>query len=948
MNSSAAPSKRSTIEKGMDKIVISMLGLLCLMGTITGIICGSWIKNVSPKHWYMDTSDTDMVFDPKNAPKVGVVAFLTSYVLYGYLIPISLYVSLEFVKVCQAMVFLNSDRQMYHKETDTPMRARTSNLNEELGMVHTVLSDKTGTLTCNSMEFFKCSIAGVSYGEGVTEIERSIAKRQGRPILTKPTKPIEPGFNFKDARLEGDKWRSLPDAEHIRDFFRILGVCHTVIPEGEATRETICYQAESPDESAFVVAAKRFGFFFKSRTTSGMELEEPSFPSSGEMSTVHYELLNVLEFNSTRKRMSVIVRTPEDKIMLYCKGADSVIYDRLSHGNQKYTDVTQQHMDEYAKCGLRTLCLSVREISQSEYDAWNVTYTEAAQSLEKRDEKLQAAAEIIEKDLFLVGATAIEDKLQDGVPGTIEQMMRGGIAVWVLTGDKQDTAINIAQACALIRDDMDVHIVNIEELVKQEHDREITRAQFNEQGKAQVAALIEEGIEKEAATAKKGMETCLVIDGRSLSFALEQDLAPRFLQLGSGCTSVVCCRVSPLQKALVTKLVKDSGKITLAIGDGANDVGMIQSAHIGVGISGQEGMQAVMASDFAFAQFRFLERLLLVHGRYNYKRISKMVTYFFYKNLAFGLTLFMYNLHAAASGQVVYNDWLMSAFNIFFVAFPVIALGILDQDVNQRSCLQFPQLYRQGQQNACFERRVQLGWALNGVYIAMVTFFVVFYAVHGGEADHPKGHVFGLWEVGTSLYTGIVITINLQMAQMINFWTWIQHVCIWGSIAFWYIANCILSNTDPYLSTYSYKIFIPTIAPTPKFWMATPLIVVIGLLPDLLYRTLRRLFRPEPHQLVQEYERTVRGATPRSSAANTPMDTPRHGSRYGSSAVLAEEGRIEVDEPEEGEENIEPDEPAELDEPAEPEEPDPNEVERSDEEAPPREAEEEKKADESA
>ena len=233
----------------------------------------------------------------------------------------------------------------------------------------------------------------------------------------------------------------------------------------------------------------------------------------------------------------------------------------------------------------------------------------------------------------------------------------------------------------------------------------------------------------------------------------------------------------------------------------------------------------------------------------------------------------------------------------------------------------------------------------------MVTFFVVFYAVHGGEADHPKGHVFGLWEVGTSLYTGIVITINLQMAQMINFWTWIQHVCIWGSIAFWYIANCILSNTDPYLSTYSYKIFIPTIAPTPKFWMATPLIVVIGLLPDLLYRTLRRLFRPEPHQLVQEYERTVRGATPRSSVTNTPMDTPRHGSRYGSSVVLAEEGRIEVDEPEEGEDNIEPEmKPAELEEPAEPEEPrpEPNEVERSDEEAPPREAEEEKKADESA
>lgn len=893
MNSSAAPSKRSTVERGMDTIVIAMLALLFMMSTVSACVCGLWIKSTSPEMWYLDTASADMVFDPAGSVTVGVVAFLTSYVLYGYLIPISLYVSLEFVKVVQAMVFLNNDRLMYHAETDTPMRARTSNLNEELGMVHTVLSDKTGTLTCNSMEFFKCSVAGTSYGEGVTEIERSIAKRARKPVAEGGTKAIEPGFNFKDVRLEGNKWMNLTEAEAVRDFFRVLAVCHTVIPEGEPTPETISYQAESPDEAAFVVAAKRFGYFFKRRTTSGVDVVEPVFEpggggeSTGETREVHYDVLNILEFNSTRKRMSAVVRTPEGKITLYCKGADSIVYERLEYGAQKFTESTQVHMDDYASSGLRTLCLAKRDLSDAEYEEWNAVYTAAAQSLEKREEKIDAAAELIEKDLFLVGATAIEDKLQDGVPWCIEQMMRAGIAVWVLTGDKQDTAINIGQACSLIRDDMVLHVVNIQELVKQESEREITREQFNELGRQAVKAQLLEGIKKCDDAAAKDVDISLVIDGRSLSFALEKDLAHLFLSLGSGCTSVVCCRVSPLQKALVTGLVKDSGRVTLAIGDGANDVGMIQAAHIGVGISGQEGMQAVMASDFAFAQFRFLERLLLVHGRYNYKRVARMVTYFFYKNLAFGLTLFMYNLEAVGSGQVVYNEWLMSAFNIFMVSAPVIALGCLDQDVNPRSCLEFPHLYRQGQNNACFTVSVRLGWALNAIYVACVCFFLVFYCVHGGEADHPDGHVFGLWEIGTTLYTAIVITINLQMAQMINYWTWLQHLTIWGSVVVWYACNFILSDTHVSLSTYSYKIFTPNVVPTAKYWMATPLVVIIALLPDLLTRAFRRLYVPEDHFAVQEFERVCAAPSAKGSEG-------RQG-RGGGGSVASEKSSLDRD-----------------------------------------------------
>ena len=867
MNSSAAPSKRSQIEHGMDRVVLLMLLLLLTMGTITAIVCGLWIKNESLKNWYLRTDLADMVFDPTNTPTVGIVAFLTSYVLYGYLIPISLYVSLEFVKVMQATIFINQDRKLYHRETDTPMRARTSNLNEELGMVHTVLSDKTGTLTCNSMEFFKMSIAGGSYGEGVTEIERAVAKRNGNPLPPAPTHdakgnpitsgPIELGFNFKDVRVEDAKWMIHAEHSTFRDFFRVLAVCHTVIPEGEPTPDTVCYQAESPDESAFVVAAKRFGFFFKARHTAAIDVDEPGAGGAHTPETKRFDILNILEFNSTRKRMSVIARTPEGSLVLYCKGADSVIYERLKHvsGGQKHMATTQKHMDDYAASGLRTLCLAKRELTKSEYDSWNAQYTEAAQSLEKRDEKIDACAELIEKDLDLLGATAIEDKLQDGVPQCIEQLMKAGISVWVLTGDKQDTAINIGQACSLLREDMETHVININDLIKLESDRLISKLDFDTQGRESVRQQIQKGIELCDRCSEKAVDMGVVIDGRSLAFALEPELAPDFLSLGTGCVSVVCCRVSPLQKALVTGLVKDSGKITLAIGDGANDVGMIQAAHIGVGISGQEGMQAVMASDFAFAQFRFLERLLLVHGRYNYKRVSRMVTYFFYKNIAFGLTLFFYNLETRASGQVVYNDWLMSAFNIFFVSLPVLALGCFDQDVSQKSCTQFPSLYKQGQDNACFTWQVQVYWAMNATYVSIVTYFFVFYGIHGGEADTESGCNFGLWEIGTSMYTGIVCTINLQMATMINYWTWVQHVAIWGSIAIWYASNCILSDTERYLSTYSYKIFVPTVAPTAKYWIATPLIVLIALLPDLITRSMRRIFNPETHHLVQEFER---------------------------------------------------------------------------------------------
>ena len=884
MNASETPSKRSHVEKQMDYVVLGMLILLLSMSTISAIYCSWWVKNESPKHWYLDTANSDEPFDVNKTDIVGVFAFFTSYVLYGYLIPISLYVSLEFVKVFQAMVLLNRDRKMYHEETDTPMSARTSNLNEELGMVHTVLSDKTGTLTCNAMEFFKLSVNGVSYGEGITEIEHALIKRQGGNPPARSSKAIEPSFNFIDSRLTDGQWRTSPDREQLRSFFRILAVCQTVIPEGERTPEQVVYQAESPDELAFVVAAKRFGFFFNNRTSTTVEVLEQSVNKSEKDSVRTYEVLNLLEFNSTRKRMSVVVRSKDDnKIILMTKGADSVIYERLAVGNKggnAAKESTQQHIDDYAACGLRTLCLAQREISSSEYEVWNKKFIKASQAMKKRDEELDAVAELIEKDLELVGATAIEDKLQMGVPRCIEQLMRAGIAVWVLTGDKQDTAINIGSACSLITPQMSLKVINVEELVKLESEGEISKEEMKTQGLEAVSKQIDDGLEIAKQCAEVDAEMGLVIDGRSLSFALSAELKDNFLKLGTSCAAVICCRVSPLQKALVTKLVKDSGKITLAIGDGANDVGMIQAAHIGVGISGQEGMQAVMASDFAFAQFRFLERLLLLHGRYSYKRIARMVCYFFYKNLAFGLTIFIYNLHAAASGQVIYNDWLMSSFNIFFVCYPVIILGLFDQDVRPDSSLKHPELYSETQWNKNFNKKSQAVWALNAIWVAIVTYWSIMKAVHSGEADHEDGHVFGLWEVGTTMYTSLVFTLNLQIGLFINYWTWIHHLTIWGSFALWWILNVVLSHTDVYYSTYSYKIFTESTVLTPKYWLGFWAVTFLCLLPYIIVSSLKRLFKPSLYELVQNEESLERGACKQCLGVTTEVDGGAGGQKF--------------------------------------------------------------------
>lgn len=855
MNSMNVPSKRSTLERKLDKLILALFCTLFSMCLIGAIGSGVFIDR---KYYYLGLSESvENQFNPDNRFLVATLTMFTLITLYSPIIPISLYVSIEMIKFIQSTQFINKDLRMYHIETNTPALARTSNLNEELGQVEYIFSDKTGTLTRNLMEFFKCSIGGEVYGTGMTEIEIGGAQRSGIKIdeARKSANTIhDKGFNFDDVRLMQGAWRNEPDPDSCKEFFRCLAICHTVLPEGEESPDKIKYQAASPDEAALVTAAKNFGFFFFRRTPTMIHVRESHVEKMGKIQDVTYEILNVIEFNSTRKRQSVVCRYPDGRLVLYCKGADTVIYERLADGHDDLKKTSREQLEQFGSSGLRTLCLAYRDLSPTMYENWNEKFIQAKSSLRDREKKLDEVGELIEKDLTLIGCTAIEDKLQEGVPASIEILSRAGIKIWMLTGDKMETAINIAYACNLINNDMKQFIINSET----DEIREVE----NRGDQVEIARFIKEAVKKDLKKCLdeaqhsfhtvSGQKSALVIDGKCLMYALDPTLRGMLLNLSLNCNSVVCCRVSPLQKAQVTSLVrKGAKKITLSIGDGANDVSMIQAAHVGVGISGLEGMQAVMASDFAIAQFRFLTDLLLVHGRWSYVRICKVVTYFFYKNLTFTLTQFWFTFQTGFSGQRFYDDWFQSLYNVIFTALPVIIVGLFDKDVGASLSKKYPELYKEGINNSFFKWRLVAIWALFSFYQSLVFYHFVTSASIKGQ--NSSGLIFGLWDVSTMAFTCVVITVNLRLLMLCNSITRWHYISVFGSILAWFIFifvySSFMTRWDRQENVFHVMYVLMS---TFYFYLTLLLVPVVALLGELIYQGVQRWYFPYDYQIVQE------------------------------------------------------------------------------------------------
>jgi len=364
-----------------------------------------------------------------------------------------------------------------------------------------------------------------------------------------------------------------------------------------------------------------------------------------------------------------------------------------------------------------------------------------------REKTLAEVYEEIERDLEVLGGTAIEDKLQDGVPETIAILRAAGIKVWMLTGDKQETAINIGHTCNLFGPDTQTIII--------EGSRQA-------EVKAQMETLIRD---LPSMTGEYG----LVIEGKTLTIVLRDHALP-FLDLCCRCAAVICCRVSPQQKASVVALVKNNRKvITLAVGDGANDVSMIQEANIGVGISGLEGKQAVMASDYAIARFQFLRKLLLVHGRWCYLRCARMTMIFFFKNFVFVMPLVWYQIVCGFSSQMVYHFSNQMFYNLLFTSLPVIVLAALDQDISPEYTYAFPTLFQAGIRRIAFNRLAFWFFMLDGLWQGTMCFLFPLLIYGTAEASTIKsGHMPYMYQMGAVMIASVVCSSNLTVAFLVR------------------------------------------------------------------------------------------------------------------------------------------------------------------------------------
>ncbi|XP_061276059.1 phospholipid-transporting ATPase VD isoform X2 [Bos javanicus] len=624
----------------------------------------------------------------------------------------------------------------------------------------------------------------------------------------KPASPVEEEISQTSESLQGSDDSACPtEIEKQNSDAGIANGKVEALP-GQPLTSSLCYEAESPDEAALVYAARAYQCTLQSRTPEQVVVD---FAALGPLT---FQLLHILPFDSVRKRMSVVVRHPlSNQVVVYTKGADSAIMELLSvaspdgPGLEKQQmmirEKTQKHLDDYAKRGLRTLCIAKRVMSDTEYAEWLRNHFLAETSIDNREELLLESAMRLENKLTLLGATGIEDRLQEGVPEAIEALHKAGIKIWMLTGDKQETAVNIAYACKLLEPNDKLFVLNTE-------------------------------------SKGSGLRAALIITGKTLEFALQESLQKQFLELTARCQAVVCCRATPLQKSEVVKLVRSHLRVmTLAIGDGANDVSMIQVADIGIGISGQEGMQAVMASDFAVSQFRHLSKLLLVHGHWCYTRLSNMILYFFYKNVAYVNLLFWYQFFCGFSGTSMTDYWVLIFFNLLFTSAPPVIYGVLEKDVSAETLMQLPELYRSGQRSEAYLPLTFWITLLDAFYQSLVCFFVPFYTYQGSDID--------IFTFGNPLNTAALFVILLHLVIESKSLTWIHMLVIAGSILCYFCfalafgAMCVTCNppSNPYWIMQEHMA-------DPVFYLVCVLTTCVALLPRFIYRVLQGSLFPSP------------------------------------------------------------------------------------------------------
>ncbi|EAA06286.6 AGAP000390-PA [Anopheles gambiae str. PEST] len=1011
LNSRMTTSKMSSSERYVNKYLVFFLVLLVVIVTVS-----YFLKRYNDEY---RTEHNQYLGEMLSNYRVSqfLQDFFSFLILFNYLIPISLYVTIEMAKFLGGF-YLEWDPDLYDEETDQPCIVNTSDINEELGQVSLLFSDKTGTLTKNIMIFQQCSIAGRKY------------EQQGRRLL-------EAGD-----RRAALKINELPT--QVNEFFQALAVCHTVQVAGDYTKETeedatspakeaketdvlmeesftvgnapnpqlaeqptpppppddestvrisrrptsglfnglnrvapavltrstsrpqslvegqtessfilphasgsngnlqlpmqqlelkrtisayeeksaplghdeakqlghrrtqshvpigvnrpksyqialdsptgtfqrpvvtlrrnrgsylsrsvresyaapaynesalvqrqeshlrqrevdtfirkMDYQASSPDEKALVEACARMGLVYIGDDGDQMQIKvrrscvranvRSRLGEIPDEELIQYERLAVLEFTSDRKRMSIIVRDAHGQIWLYTKGAESHVLPLCAH--TPLIETTQRHIDEFAKLGLRTLAVARRRLTEQQYRTFHDELIEAGSSLVDRVERVAECQQRVETELELLGATAVEDALQDDVQSTLQALGQAGIRVWVLTGDKVETALNIALSCGHIPDGAARYF--------------ITECRTAEQVQQHLDTLALEMFRQ------RDVPFSMLIDGASLKIALEAH-REQFRDVSVRCRAVLCCRLSPLQKSEVVQLMKtaEGAPVTAAIGDGANDVSMIQEAHVGLGIVGREGRQAARCADYAFAKFCMLKKLLLVHGHYFSTRLAVLVLYFFYKNLVFmGIQLY-FQIHSLFSNQSVYDSVFLTLYNVVYTAIPVLVLALTEKPYQEQTLLKNPALYQKVAGNKQYAWKYFIGWMVLGIY----HFSVIYFFSYAVWIENPA--IYAHWPAtasfacyGTILIHNVVVLVNLKLLieSIYKSYVFIATVLlsIFAFMGSTFVYNLLNINYDgSMLQVYNNLLSSLT------FWLLSFVILIAGFLPDLTMLAIRSI-----------------------------------------------------------------------------------------------------------
>jgi len=846
--------KHSSLERKMQREIFKVFMLLigiCVLGA-----CGNWYwedSNLAKTIWYL------------NYPKPKVESFLLSaahfLLVHAPMIPVSLYVSLAVARYAQSY-FMHHDMEMYHEVDDKRMDVKNMNLNEQLGQISHVMTDKTGTLTCNVMDFRKMSVYGVRYGKGISSIARANWEILGREIpkdiLDGEERAQENAVKhvaFYCPRYEQDMATHSPQRVRIQGFFRALALCHDAeiehdpaVPDDPPRLSTA-----NPDDEALICAADYFGFKFIERTdTNFVKIENRYSRMTNNIEEV--EVLHIFDWSPKRKRMSVLVKDPVTGIItLYCKGADSVVIPLLAENKEEENVVRMIGVDQekFMEEGLRCLYVASRIIKDDFYRTWSKKYNTSRVDLRQLERKkrgepntIDDLIEDLEQQFSLLGCTAIEDRLQYGVSECVEELMAAGINIWMLTGDGQDTAVNSGLAAKVILPPQhSVHCIFDRKAFK-------TKLEMRNAFKTHINTF-DSSLEDDGLNMMKPW--FLVIDGATLAIAME-DQAPegmRYLltEICLRCRAVIGCRVSPSQKKELVQFVADQeGTVVLAVGDGANDMPMIRAAHVGVGLIGQEGDQAAAAADYAISQFRYLSPLIIKHGQSNYMRLSNLICYMFYKNLLLSLGMYWFNLNSGFTGQSTYSDGAIQMYNLFYTSLPIIYYAAHDMAVSGNTFYRFPQTYRACIAGKYFNTRVFWSWMGTSFYESLILAVVPMYILQG--FDTYDGTLTTFWQGGVLSMTAMVICVNFKILFIQNKFHWTHFALLFAGIASW-VGSIFLISEIIYFDFNLYQIF-KSLFFSLYFWVALVLLLTMTVGRDVYSCAVERHFNFEPFHIVQE------------------------------------------------------------------------------------------------